>query len=111
MLHNHLQNGQKYFHLQGISSSKNFINCGVPQASTLGPNLFLILINVLPDFVNTLLRITDFIDYILGKTEVTSPLFGDDTTLMCVTPTEKTSYVSIKCSNKHDLHMYKNQVP
>ena len=89
MLRNYIQNRQQYVHLYGISSSKNCVNCGVPQVSLLGPTLFLIFINDLPDFVNALPRITDFLHNGPSETQVTVPLFVDDTTLMCVAPTEQ----------------------
>ena len=50
-----------------ISSSLNKIQCGVPQVSVLGPILFLLYINDLPNI----------------SPVVKSILFADDTTLIC----------------------------
>ena len=43
----------------------------------------------LPDSVNALPRITDFVDNGPSETQVTAPLFADHTTLMCDAPTEQ----------------------
>ena len=41
----YLENREQYVELQGKSSSKEQVSCGVPQGSILGPTLFLIYIN------------------------------------------------------------------
>ena len=41
----YLENRNQYVELQGESSSKERVSCGVPQGSILGPTLFLIYIN------------------------------------------------------------------
>ena len=60
---NYLSNREQFVSLEGVRSDKNKIVCGVPQGSVLGPLLFLIFINDLPNA-------TDFLTL----------LFADDTT-------------------------------
>ena len=62
---NYLSNRQQFVFLNGVSSSFCTINCGVPQGSILGPLLFIIYINDLPNCSNFL-----------------TLLFADDTTLL-----------------------------
>ena len=66
-LEDYLSNRTQRVVLQGVSSSWGNINAGVPQGSVLGPLLFLIYINYLPEVVESSVR-----------------LFADDTTLFVI---------------------------
>ena len=63
-IRNYLLNRQSYVRLDDSNSERHITNIGVPQGSIIGPFLFLIYINDLPNISNTL----------------KSTLFADDTT-------------------------------
>lgn len=65
-LSNYISDREQFVYINGISSKKTKIICGVPQGSILGPLLFLIYINDLASSCNHLLPI----------------LFADDTNLV-----------------------------
>ena len=45
----YLSNRKQYVELEGVKSPKQTMLCGIPQGGTLGPLLFLIYINGLPN--------------------------------------------------------------
>ena len=46
---NYLKGRKQFTSIRGVNSSLEEISCGVPQGSILGPILFLLLINELPN--------------------------------------------------------------
>jgi ribonuclease P/MRP protein subunit RPP40 len=75
----YLSNRQQFCTINGYSSAKQYINCGVPQGSILGPLLFLIYINDLPNF----------------SSSITSLLFADDSNLFASGPDLSTLQLQI----------------
>ena len=73
--------------LEGQSSPTRYINSGVPQGSDLGPTLFLVYINDLPDKVLSQLA-----------------MYADDSTLYCISPnSSNTSRCEVAVSLNNDL--------
>ena len=67
-LENYLMNRKQYVVVGNQASSMQYIKCGVPQGSVLGPVLFLLFINDLCNVSNLLLKFV---------------LFADDTNMFC----------------------------
>ena len=61
----YLYNRKQYVSYNGVQSESLSINCGVPQGTVLGPLLFIIYTNDLPDCIS----------------QATTILFADDTTI------------------------------
>jgi len=82
----YLSNRMQYTFVNNHTSSKLPVLCGVPQGSVLGPLLFLLYINDLPNSVPG------------GRIK----LFADDTTLFVSAKTTN-ELESTQCSKKHPL--------
>ena len=86
ILSDFLRNRKQRVTLNGQSSSWTNVNSGVPQGSILGPLLFLIYINDLPDGLSS-----------------NAKLFVDDTSLFSVVHDIKTSAVELNSDLKKSM--------
>ena len=68
---NYLSNRKQFIENRDKKSKYKILTCGVPQGSNLGPLLFLVYINDLPDVLK----------------QTTPTLFADDTTIHCTAKT------------------------
>ena len=66
-LDNYLMNRKQYVVVDNQASSMQFIKCGVPQGSVLGPVLFLL-------FINDICIVSNLLNFVL---------FADDTNIFC----------------------------
>ena len=66
-LENYLMNRKQYVVVDNQASSMQFIKCGVPQGSVLGPVLFLL-------FINDICNVSNLLKFVL---------FADDTDILC----------------------------
>ena len=64
---NYLMNRKQYVVVDNQASSMQFIKCGVPQGSVLGPVLFLL-------FINDIYNVSNLLKFVL---------FADDTNIFC----------------------------
>ena len=80
----YLTNRSQFVEFNGASSSSEFISCGVPQGSILGPLLFLL-------YINDMSKVSDLVEFIL---------FADDTNIFCA---EKDLY-SLSIMLNNELH-------
>ena len=79
LIHSSLNDRHQSVILNGQCSNRSKIKAGVPQSSILGPLLFLVYINDLPDGLTT-----------------NAKLFADDTSLFSVVHDSTSSLVSLK---------------
>ena len=86
MLSDFLRNRKQRVTLNGQSSSWTNVNAGVPQGSILGPLLFLIYINDLPDGLSS-----------------NAKLFADDTSLFSVVHDINTSTIELNSDLKKSM--------
>ena len=98
----YLSNRKQFVHFNGISSNQSDITCGVPQGSILGPLLFLLYVNDLPN-------VSDILFPLLFADDTNLFLSGNDLNNMInVINGEVRKIVSWLNCNKLSLNIKKN---
>ena len=83
LIRSYLTNRMQYVNLSGYNSDSFVVKCGVPQGSVLGPLLFLVYVNDLPNASSLNIR-----------------MFADDTVLFC----SHKNFQNVEAMVNNELH-------